>query len=98
MKRLVCLLLCMAMISSFTVLVGCGEKEEPVVNNNNNAGVSVDSEEEFFLDVPAELRGTVVQVATWGSNNDFNKHRCILILHLIRELRLNLLRCLRQIT
>lgn len=51
--------------------MGCGE-EKPQTSRTR-VDVSVDSEEEFFLDIPAELRDTTVKIAGWGSNDDFNK-------------------------
>ncbi len=66
-KRFFCVLLAAVLLLT---LCGCGdepEKKKPDVN------VEIDSEEEFFLDVPSELRGTTVQIAGWSSDTDFDK-------------------------
>ncbi len=62
-KKIITLLLCVAMLLSVVCLAGCGDKGE----NKKNPGVTPGAvnEEEFFLEVPSELRGTTVQFATW---------------------------------
>ena len=67
MKRILCFLFATILLISFC---GCGEKEQPQKPDTN---VQADTEEEFFLDVPSELRGTKVQIAGWGSDTDFDK-------------------------
>ena len=71
MKRIICIFMSLIMLFALASLVGCGE-EKPQTSGSR-VDVSVDSEEEFFLDVPAELRDTTVKIAGWGSNDDFNK-------------------------
>ena len=63
-KKIITLLLCVAMLLSVVCLAGCGDKGNGKGNENANNEVQ-SNEEEFFLEVPSELRGTTVQFATW---------------------------------
>ena len=63
LKRIITLLLAVAMLLSMCALVGCGggkggQGKTPVQNAGN-------SDEQYFLDMPTELRGTTVKFATW---------------------------------
>lgn len=63
LKRIITLLLAVAMLLSMCALVGCGggkggSGKTPVQNAGN-------SDEQYFLDMPTELRGTTVKFATW---------------------------------
>lgn len=50
---------------TFSLLFVAGCKKE---NNSNSSGSNEEyTEEDFFLDMPNELRGTKVQYATWGN-------------------------------
>ncbi len=63
LKRFLSLLL--VFVLTFTLLFVTGCKKE---NNSNAPGVNDEyTEEDLFLDMPNELRGTKVQYATWGN-------------------------------
>ncbi len=64
-RRLVSFLMVAVMVLSVMAMAGCGDKK-PTGGGN---GESAASEEEFFLDMPSELRGTKVQFATWIDHN-----------------------------
>ncbi len=64
LKKIITLLLCVAMLLSVACLAGCGDKDGGgKVDGSSNTNAT--NEEDFFLDVPSELRGTTVQFATW---------------------------------
>ncbi len=64
LKRCITILLAVAMLLSVCAMAGCGKNsdngDKPVLNQISN-----EAEEEYFLDMPAELRGTTVKFATW---------------------------------
>ncbi len=74
-KRILTLLLAVAVMLSMCALAGCGEKsgEGP----KNPSGNSTVSEEEFFLDMPSELRGTTVEFATWIDHTKTDTAICL---------------------
>ena len=63
-KKIITLLLCVAMLLSVACLAGCDD-EKGDNNGGGNGGASATNEDDFFLDVPSELRGSTVQFATW---------------------------------
>lgn len=67
LKKILSLLLTVAVVLSLVAMAGCGK--ENGANNSGAAstasGVDALAEEEYFLDVPSELKGTKVQFATW---------------------------------
>lgn len=67
LKKILSLLLTVAVVLSLVAMAGCGK--EKGANNSGVAstasGVDALAEEEYFLDVPSELKGTKVQFATW---------------------------------
>ena len=63
-KKIITLLLCVAMLLSVACLAGCDD-EKGGNNGGGNGGASATNEDDFFLDVPSELRGSTVQFATW---------------------------------
>ncbi|MBR3805766.1 MAG: hypothetical protein IKJ13_02875, partial [Clostridia bacterium] len=79
LKRIISLLLCVAMLLSVCALAGCGGGNE---GNKPSGGPSTDlsdneKEEEFFLDMPSELRGTTVQFATWIGHDKTDTAICL---------------------
>ena len=64
-KRVITLLLAVAMLLSMCALVGCGEEKGKNVGVNSGVQSGEDDDADFFLDMPPELRGTNVQFATW---------------------------------
>ncbi|MBE6740553.1 MAG: extracellular solute-binding protein [Ruminococcaceae bacterium] len=74
-KRIITLLLCVAMLLSVACLAGCGDEKGG--NNGANNGISAADEEEFFLDVPSELRGSTVQFATWIDHTKTDTAICL---------------------
>lgn len=76
MKKVISLLLCVAMLLSVCALAGCGGNNGK--KPTGGPGQSADQkEEDFFLDMPAELRGTTVQFATWIDHNKTDTAYCI---------------------
>ena len=56
------------MLLAVMSLVGCGGEKKPVAGGNKgnaNNGIDAASEEEYFMDMPSELKGTTVKFATW---------------------------------
>ena len=64
LKRILTILLAIAMVFSMCAMAGCkdngGNGGKPAVNPGNSQ-----AEDEYFLDMPSELRGTTVKFATW---------------------------------
>ena len=76
LKRIITILLCVAMVFSMCALAGCkGGNEDPKGPGTNVSGES--NEEEFFLDMPSELRGTTVQFATWIGHDKTDTAICL---------------------
>ena len=71
LKRTISLLIALVMLAGVILCAGCGAKKPDA--GSGNKPIENDPEEEFFLDVPTELRGTTVQVAGWSNDNDFDK-------------------------
>ncbi len=75
LKRIITVLLCVAMLLSMCALAGCkGEKKE---SGNTPVQSGVSDDEEFFLDMPDELRGTTVKFATWIDHTATDTAMCI---------------------
>lgn len=74
-KRIITLLLAVAMLLSMCALAGCNGGGKG--NGGGNTGVSSAAEEEFFLDMPSELRGTTVQYATWIDHTKTDTAICL---------------------
>ncbi len=49
-------------------MAGCGKKNPSQSGAATN--INMDAEEEYFLDIPSELKGTTVKYATWSSSRD----------------------------
>ncbi len=64
-RKLISLLMAVAMVLSLLAMAGCGDKKP--VSSGGEEGAQ--SEEDFFADMPNELRGTKVQFATWIDHN-----------------------------
>lgn len=64
LKRIITILLAVVMLFSMFAVAGCkgqtDDKGKPDMQQTSN-----EAEEEFFLDMPSELRGTTVKFATW---------------------------------
>ncbi|MBR2044486.1 MAG: hypothetical protein IJ946_09160, partial [Clostridia bacterium] len=78
LKRVISLFLCVAMLLSVCALAGCGggdNGKKPV--DNDGTQNSNENEEEFFLDMPSELRGTTVQFATWIGHDKTDTAICL---------------------
>ncbi len=74
-KRIITLLLAVFLLLSMCALAGCkgnGNGEGSVT-----PGVSSADEEEFFLDMPSELRGTTVHFATWIDHTKTDTAVCL---------------------
>lgn len=71
LKRAISLLAVAFMLLSVVLCTGCSKKQAET--GGNKPAVENDPEEEFFLDMPEELRGTTVQVAGWSNDDDFDK-------------------------
>lgn len=61
-KRLLSLLAAVVMVLSLMAVAGC--KDDKTTTGGASVGLN-DTEEEFFLDMPSELKGTTVKFATW---------------------------------
>lgn len=71
-KRIISLVAVIFMLLAVVLCGGCSsEKSEEAAPKK--PAIAIDTEEEYFLDVPSNLRGTTVQVAGWGSDTDFDK-------------------------
>lgn len=76
LKRIISLLLCVAMLLSVCALAGCKGGKTP--GGTNSGTIEGDEkEEEFFLDMPSELRGTTVQFATWIDHKATDTALCL---------------------
>ncbi len=75
LKKSIALSLCVAMILSVACLAGCGDKNKGK-GNDDKADAPV-NEEDFFLDMPSELRGTTVQFATWIDHTKTDTAICL---------------------
>ncbi len=69
-KRLLTMLLVVVIALSMVAMAGCGGKGSSgnsgnTGNTGNNSGSKPGNEDEFFMDMPAELKGTTVKFATW---------------------------------
>lgn len=73
LKKCLSLITVLFMILSVVLCTGCSAGTDTENSGGNKDKIEIDSEEEFFLDVPSELRGTTVQVASWSNENDFDK-------------------------
>ena len=73
LKRIVTILLCVAMLLSVATLVGCGEKTP----EKKGTGTTDASDDEFFLEMPMELVGTKVQFATWIDHTKTDTAICL---------------------
>ncbi len=73
-KRIITLLLAVAMLLSMCALAGC-DKGNNKKNPASNPGAV--NEEDFFLDMPSELRGTTVQFATWIDHTKTDTAICL---------------------
>ena len=65
-RKLLSLLMVVAMVLSVLAMAGCGDKK---TTGNGGSTDGAQSEEDFFADMPNELRGTKVQFATWIDHN-----------------------------
>ncbi|MBR2044487.1 MAG: extracellular solute-binding protein [Clostridia bacterium] len=72
LKRIISLLTVILMLIGVVLCSGCGEKK-PADAGGKAPSSATDKEEEIFLDIPSELRGTTVQIAGWSSDTDFDK-------------------------
>ncbi len=72
MKRFILLTVVVCMFMSAALCTGCSAKPKGAAVAGGKAP-ALNSEEEYFLDIPSALRGSVVQVAGWGSDTDFDK-------------------------
>ena len=63
-RRLLSILAAIAMVLSLMAVAGCGSKKGANAPASNVPVLS-EAEEEFFLDMPSELKGTTVKFATW---------------------------------
>ncbi len=64
-RKLASFLMAIIMVLSVMAMAGCGDKKPAGGDNGDSAA----SEEDFFADMPSELRGTKVQFATWIDHN-----------------------------
>ena len=65
LKRIVTLLLVVAMVLSVCAMAGCKSNRFDVGGASGNTSGLAQNEEEYFLDMPSELKGTTVKFATW---------------------------------
>ena len=76
LKRIITLLLALAMVFSMCAMAGCkdngGNGGKPTVNPGSSQ-----NEEEYFLDMPSELRGTTVKFATWIDHANTDTAICL---------------------
>lgn len=78
-KRIITLLLAIAMLFSMCALAGCDKGGNGGTTGGNSSGAIGLSaaEEEFFLDMPEELSGTKVKFATWIDHTQTDTATCI---------------------
>lgn len=72
LKRIVTLLLVVAMVLSVCAMAGCKNNRFEVGGSSGNTSGLAQSEEEFFLDMPSSLKGTTVKFATWIDHTSTN--------------------------
>ena len=65
LKRILTLLIAIAMVLSLCAVAGCKKDGGKTQGGAANVQGSDEVEEEYFLDMPAELKGTTVKFATW---------------------------------
>ncbi len=76
LKRIITILLCVAMLLSVCALAGCGDKggkKTGITGSQSDAN----NDEEYFLDMPTELRGTTVKFATWIDHTKTDTAMCL---------------------
>ena len=77
LKRIVSVLLCVAMLLSVCALAGCGGEKGKTPSGPSSVLSNDAKEEEFFLDMPEELRGTTVKFATWIGHDKTDTAICL---------------------
>lgn len=75
LKRIITLLLAVAMLLSVCALAGCKNGPKGPVSGSGSTGTS--AEEEFFMEMPSELRGTTVKFATWIDHASTDTSICL---------------------
>lgn len=77
LKRIVTLLLVVAMVLSVCAMAGCKSDRFKVGGAKGNTAGLDQTEEEYFLDMPSELKGTTVKFATWIDHTATNTAICL---------------------
>ncbi len=75
-KKIFSILAVLALVLSLVSVAGCGDKT-PAGGQGTASGSSSQDEEEFFLDMPSELKGTTVKFATWIDHQNTDTLTCI---------------------
>ena len=75
-KRIITILLALAMVLSMFALAGCGKDGDGGIKPSGNSS-NATNEEDFFLDMPSELRGTTVEFATWIDHTKTDTAICL---------------------
>ncbi len=74
-KRILTILLAVAMMLSVCSLVGCGGGNS--ATTSGNGVVPAGEGDDFFLDIPSELKGTTVYFATWIDHTATDTADCL---------------------
>ncbi|MBE6730015.1 MAG: extracellular solute-binding protein [Ruminococcaceae bacterium] len=77
LKRILTLMLVVAMVLSVCAMAGCKSKNFELKGESGNVAGLAQSEEEYFLDMPAELKGTTVKFGTWIDHTQTNTSICL---------------------
>lgn len=77
LKRIVTLLLVVAMVLSVCAMAGCKSDRFKVGDTKGKTAGLDQTEEEYFLDMPSELKGTTVKFATWIDHTATNTAICL---------------------
>ncbi|MEE0947066.1 MAG: extracellular solute-binding protein [Acutalibacteraceae bacterium] len=77
LKRILTILLAVAMVLSMCAMAGCKDNGGQSSNKPVGNVGSSQNEEEYFLDMPSELRGTTVKFATWIDHAQTDTKICL---------------------
>lgn len=78
LKRILTILLAVAMVLSMVAMAGCkGNGGSEGKKPTGGLQSSSQAEEEYFLDMPSELRGTTVKFATWIDHSQTDTKICL---------------------